>query len=262
MLLNFSFLFVRAQRRSFFESIELSSYVYVESIPFTEEGWLRQVKSTNPLSAQYPDSLRKSRQFAKEWFRIDVKGGYGIQLRGLRPIRILNNDRELLWKMGIDYHTFEGSDDLSYAPSMPDTTKNYKYESERLQFTQRLIGIYTAVVYNLHIGLSHVSIGLGIQTSFSVSSEIMEHYIALQYRWNSSPPYWKPGVTIDESKILPVKNSTVYSLTIPFGWGIDLSKRLSWELGGEYFHALHSPQLTQKKFSNGAMIQLLIRYKL
>jgi hypothetical protein len=267
VLLNLSILFLNAQKKLFFESVEINGYGYFESMHFTTEGWLKQFSPAYPPFARKPDSLNHFQSYRgfKDWggLQINAKGGYGLQLRGLKPISVLEkNNSELLWKTGVGYHTFEGSDHLYYTGSMLDTTKTYLDESEGFQFRQKLIDIYNAVVYSPHIGLLHVSIGLGFQTSFSISSEIREHYIASQYRWNSSPPYWNPTAIADERKILPAKNTMIYSLTVPFGWGIDLSKRVSYELGGEYFHARRSPQLTEKKFSNGAMLQLSFRYKL
>lgn len=270
VLLTLFILSLSAQKKFFFESVEINSHVYLESVSFTKEGWLRQFRSAYPPSAQNFDSLNNNQSYVaykKDWggFRINVKGGYGIQVRGLRSLQLSQNNssHEWLWKTGLGYRTFTiTSDPLSNYEPWIDTTRTYFFESEKFQLRQGLIDLYNAIVYSPHIGILHVSIGLGFQASFSINNKIKEDYSAREVRWNSSRHYWDYNTIADEVNILPARSTMMYSLTIPFGWGIDLSKRVSWEPGGEYFHAMRLPRLSQKKSTDGVMFQLKIRYKL
>lgn len=107
-----------------------------------------------------------------------------------------------------------------------------------------------------------VFLGLGLQTSFSISSKIKDEYSSSQQKWNTVLRRWEEFNKISDTSLIPAKNTFVFAWTISFGLGFDLSKKISFEFPIEYFHARRSPIVTEKKYSEGAMLQLIIRYKL
>lgn len=257
-------------QEKFFRSISVNIYIYPDDIFYSKNAWQKQFKPSHRPSASNFDSLEYS-SFVKEWFHLNFNGGWGFQshLQKIVPVFGTRSRSTLKWNTGLGFRTFKSrnSDPLSYPLYVVnyDTTKIYFQESEQFQLRQNFIDLYNSVVYNRYSKLipeMYGYIGLGYQISLSINSKIKEVYSSNQRRWNSIQHNWEEFNAVNDTDFIPAKNCTVYSWTIPVGLGFDLSEKTSIEGNIEYFHARRSPALAEKNFSEGAMFQFIIRYKL
>lgn len=268
-ILMFSIYSSNAQKK-FFRSISVNAYIYPDDISYSKNAWQKQFKPSHPPSASNFDSLEYA-SFGKEWFQLNFNGGWGFQthLQKIVPVFGVQSRSTLKWNTGFGFRTFKSrnSDPLSYPLYVVnyDTTKIYFQESEQFQLRQHFIDLYNSVVYNCYSKLipeMYGYIGLGYQISFSINSKIKETYSSNEIKWNSFQRSWEKINVVKDTNFIPAKNCSAFTWTIPVGLGFNLSRKISIEGGIEYFHAIHSPSFTEKKFSEGAMFQFIIRYKL
>lgn len=267
LLLFFCGLSVNAQK-FFFESIEVNSYVYFDDIGYTKNNWKNQFQPLYHPLAQKFDSLNYYAPF-REWLFLPVlNGGKGIQIRSVKtlPVFSFHSKSKLQWKTGLGFKTFRmSSEPFSFGEPPFDTTKIYFREGERFQLRQSFMDIYNSIIYKSYSKLPwcYGFIGFGGQTSFSISSKINDKYSSFQQKWNTVSRRWEEFNKISDTSLIPAKKAFIFAWTISFGLGFDLSKKISLEFPIEYFHARRSPVIiTEKKYSEGAMLQLVIRYKL
>jgi hypothetical protein len=264
--MQFCFASLHAQKQFFFESIEINSYVYTDDLAYSKNVWPKQLKSGFRPSAQNFDSLNY--YSFKEWFHLNITGGGGIQTRLQKSIPAFSDHsrNRLEWNTGLGFRTFRmASVPYSYLTPYYDTLKNQFSEREQFQLRQSLIDIYNSLMLNHHSKLipeMYGFVGFGFQTSFSISSKVRDAYSSSQQKWNTSQHRWEEISSTNDTTLAPARNNMLYAWTIPLGVGFDLSKEISIAGGIEYFHARRSPALTEKKYSECAMFQLIIRYKL
>lgn len=258
---------IHAQKKFFFGSIEINSYVYSDDIFYSKNEWTKQFKSPYHPFAQKFDSLDYYRIF-REWFHLDINGGGGIQTRLQKsiPAFATHSRSTLEWNTGLGFRTFRMTGvPYSFPSSYYDTLRAQFTESEQFQLKQSFIDSYNSVVLNHHskmIPEMYGFIGLGFQFSFSMNSKIRDAYSSNQQQWNSSQHRWDQISSFGDTAFVAARNCRVYAWTIPLGLGFDLSKKISMAGGIEYHRSIRLPVLTEKKYSEGAMFQLIIRYKL
>lgn len=256
---------LHAQKKFFFESIKINSFLYTDDILYNKNQWAKQFKEPYHPSAQKFDSLNFYGY--KDWV-IRINGGEGVQIRlqKIVPAFASHSRNKLEWNTGLGFRTFRmKSEPLSYNTFPYDTTGIYFRESEQLQLTQSFIDIYNSAVYSHHSKFlkgAYGFIGIGFQTSFSISSKIKDTYYSGQQKWNTTQRKWDDVNINNDTSFVPAKNCFMYLWTIPIGLGMDVSKKISLEGAIEYYHARRSPALTEKKYSEGGMFQMIIRYKL
>jgi hypothetical protein len=264
---QFCFISIHAQKKFFFESIEIKSYVYTDDIIYTKDAWQKQFRQPYHPSAQKFDSL-DNYEFFKEWFHFDITGGGGIQTRLQKPIPAfpVHSRNKLEWNTGLGFRTFRMKG-IPYSSLNPyfDTSRVQFAENEQFQLRQSFIDVYNSAVLTRHTKIipeMYGSIGFGFQFSFSVTNKIRDAYFSHQQQWNTAQHKWDEISSSHDTTLVPAKGCIVYAWTIPVGLGFDLSKKISMAGAIEYMHSTRSPALTEKKYSEAAMFQLSIRYKL
>ena len=262
VLLFFLIPSLKAQHK-FFQSVQLTPYWYFDDVFYKGEDWKKQFQAPSKPLAQNFDSL--SEIYPREWgFRI--KGGAGMQLRAQRilPVFRTGSRSRLEWSPGIGHRSF-GMKTYPYGSYYPvaDTTKQHLFESETFQLRQDWVDLYNSIVYSLYSKRSsvHVFIGFGFQASLTFSSRINETYHSDKADWNTAQHRWVVTSSSNETRKVRVKNSKALSYTIPMGWGVSLSRNLSWESSIEIFHSWRGPHFGNN-FSDGIMFQSSFRYKL
>jgi opacity protein-like surface antigen len=265
-LISFSFMLSsNAQKKFFFESVEINNLIYFDDIRYDKEEWLKQFKSLSHPSAQRLDSFFTGDSRHWNWNRFKINRGIAFQIRVEKRIPVFKEvSRSLLtWKTGFGYKTFRmRSDDFWNSSPYSDTTKPYFVQQQNFKLLQDLCDIYNAIIYDYHSGWFHGYIGSGFLTSFSMSSRLKENYILWQKDWNSSSHTWNQNKIDDEINLIPAKSTINFAWTIPFGVSIDATTNVLIDGGFEYFNQRRSPRLTEKKNSEGLILQLAIRYKL
>ena len=104
---------------------------------------------------------------------------------------------------------------------------------------------------------------MGTQVSFAITSKIKHEYYAKELRWNGARRSWEETSLRDTVVMAKARGLTTFSWTIPFGIGFRISENVKMETGMEYFNSRRTKQLhNYKKYSEGAMFQLAIRFNL
>lgn len=264
-LLTFFVFSVQAQKKFFFDKVEISNQVYFDDASVSKEGWKNLFKPPYKPAAQNFDSLERN-YFVREWGNWNVKGGGAIQARLQKQFQIFGSKSysSIIWKTGIGYRTFKMRSDEPFGSpiSFADTTAPKIVEQETFRLKQGLVDVYNAAIYDLHISIVHFFVGAGFQASFSVRSRIYEQYQSWRYQWNSAQHTWNQTQLSDQNNAVPAKRTITYSWTIPFGIALDFSKKITVESGLEYINSRRSPRFTTDKHSEGLIFNLGIHYKL
>jgi hypothetical protein len=258
-----------AQKKFFSEGTALA-HLYFDDYYIDKDYWLSTfAKGNKPASLAF-DSLSDGTSGATP-YSIKGGGGGGIQFRLLRDLSVFREGSrsKMFWNVGAGFRIFRmSSEGFSFFPffMQRDTTKIYYIENEQFQLRQTFVDIYNAVRYELHGKLlrrMYAYAGLGTELSLAIDSKISDEYYRTDEQWNTSGRRWETINIVDTVIRAKAKKLHTYGWTIPFGIGFIVSDRAKLEFGMEYFHRKRTPDpYPERKYSEGAMFQMLIRFNL
>ena len=162
-------------------------------------------------------------------------------------------------QQGLGYHNFQReSNAFSYYPyyHLTDTTKTYHDERLTFQLHQQYLDIYNSLAHEIYFKTApdlSLSIGLAIQVSFPLGSKVTETYFNSDIRWNTAQRYWLLSPYVQSTVVSEAQKPVVFNWSIPVGFGIHCSKKVSVMFNVDYFKSYLASSLTVKNQSSEAV---------
>ena len=258
-----------AQKKFFSEGTALV-HLYFDDYFIDKDNWPAAfAKGAGPSAIAF-DSLT-DQSWGAIPFRINSGTGGGVQFRLMRDLSLFREGSrsKVFWHTGMGLRNFERSsgDFSGFVPFIAaDTTKVYYSENESFRLKQTYLELYNSLRYEFYGKLlrkMYAFAGAGMQFSFAVTNKIEDTYHKSDLAWNTARRNWEYINTMDTVTKVKARKMHTYDWTIPLGIGFIASEWAKFELGMEYFHRKRtSDPGTERKYSEGAMFQILIRFNL
>lgn len=255
---------LHAQKKKFFDNVELMFNIHFGADEVLNQGWARLFQTPNP------------NYIIDTFKRVEFGGGPGLRLPaasgGLRLSKTLfkNNDRKLVkdrveWRAAFMVSTRTNSSTLFYSPTFfaPNPSTTYFYDEIRFQHRKQWLDINTQVVYKIPSFLFRRNLKYYLGGGTGISKIIGGRTTETVVRYRATPQGNGHVITEEARAVRGERNVNPLQHYFSFVCGSEIKLSPSYYILLETTGQFYGSGFTRKKrvYQDDGYISLILRYK-